>query len=137
MNDFSRYTKLILSMEHDLRIVSKYLKIAKEKIAKIENMTRSLDSTDFIIEIIEQITEQFKVPYEKLVSESRTQEYATARHLACYLLYQKGFTFQKIADFFGRHHATVIASCRVAENLLVTDRNFKINYNKIKNKIGF
>ena len=61
-----------------------------------------------------------KIPYslEQLRKKSRKRDLLYHRFVAMYLLREKGYTFEMIAEFFNRGHATVIHACNQVEDAI-------------------
>ena len=91
-------------------------------------------SVDYIKEIV---SNYFKIPVAQLESKSRKHEIALARQMAIYLtkLYTSLSLKSIGANFGGRDHSTVLHSCQMAENYLVTDRSVKVAYDLFVSKL--
>lgn len=72
------------------------------------------------------------ISIDDLISYNRTQNVVFARHLACYVLYQKGYTLSQIGNKINRDHTTVLHSVRVASDLLTYPNPLKALYQEFK-----
>ena len=108
--------------------------LARQMIDKfVKNTTREV-SIDFIQKII---CDYFNIPVEQLNSKTRKRDIVQARQLA--MFFSKKLTKSSLATI-GLHcgnkdHATVLHACRTVNNLIDTDKNFKIFANEIEKKI--
>lgn len=72
---------------------------------------------------IEQASVVWGVAPSDVLSSSRSQSIADARHLAIWLVRRKfGFSYPELGRIFGRDHTTCIHSVRVVERAIKTGR---------------
>lgn len=92
------------------------------------------------IDIIQSlICNYFKIPIYDIQSQSRKRDIVQTRQLIMY--FSKKYTKSSLA-FIGnkignRDHATVLHACKAIKNLLETDKKFKFQIEKLKEKIEF
>jgi chromosomal replication initiator protein len=91
-------------------------------------------SIDYIQKVV---SDYFNIPVETINSRTRKREIVQARQLAMY--FSKKHTKSSLATI-GIHcgdkdHATVLHACRTVNNLLETDKQFKVYVDDIEKKI--
>jgi chromosomal replication initiator protein len=111
------------------------LELAKQMIDKfVKNTTREV-SIDFIQKIV---SDYFTLPLELLKSKTRKREVVQARQIAMY--FAKSMTKSSLASIGmqcgGKDHATVLHACRTVNNLIETDKKFRVYIDEIEKKIG-
>lgn len=103
----------------------------------IKNFVKQVSLELNIDSIQNMVAEYFKVDILDLKGQTRKRDVVQARQISMY--FAKKYTknsLKSIGDFFGgRDHATVIHSCRTVENLMETDRKFKVFVEDIQRKI--
>jgi len=110
------------------------LDLAKQMIDKfVKNTTREI-SIDFIQKVV---CDYFGLPLESINSKTRKREIVQARQLAMY--FSKKHTKSSLATI-GLHcgnkdHATVLHACRTVNNLLETDKRFRVYVEEIDKKL--
>ena len=110
------------------------IELARQMIDKfVKNTTREI-SIDFIQKII---CDYFNIPVDQLNSKTRKRDIVQARQLA--MFFSKKLTKSSLATI-GLHcgnkdHATVLHACRTVNNLIDTDKNFRIFADEIEKKI--
>ena len=108
--------------------------LARQMIDKfVKNTTREI-SIDFIQKII---CDYFNIPVDQLNSKTRKRDIVQARQLA--MFFSKKLTKSSLATI-GLHcgnkdHATVLHACRTVNNLIDTDKNFRLFADEIEKKI--
>jgi len=110
------------------------LELAKEVVYGVTNLEPKQLTVDDIKEIV---SKYLKIPEDLLVSKTRKHEVALARQMAMYLTKQfTQLSLKSIGSHFGnRDHSTVLHSCQMIENYLMTDRSVKISYENLVNKV--
>jgi chromosomal replication initiator protein len=111
------------------------LELAKQMIDKfVKNTTREV-SIDFIQKVV---SDYFSLPLELLKSKTRKREVVQARQIAMY--FAKSMTKSSLASIGmqcgGKDHATVLHACRTVNNLIETDKKFRVYIEEIEKKIG-
>jgi chromosomal replication initiator protein len=111
------------------------MELAKQMIDKfVKNTTREI-SIDFIQKVV---SDYFNIPMELLKSKTRKREVVQARQIAMY--FAKSMTKSSLASIGmqcgGKDHATVLHACRTVNNLLETDKKFRVYIDDIEKKIG-
>jgi chromosomal replication initiator protein len=111
------------------------MELARQMIDKfVKNTTREI-SIDFIQKIV---SDYFSLPLELLKSKTRKREVVQARQIA--MFFAKNMTKSSLASIGlqcgGKDHATVLHACRTVNNLMETDKKFRIYIDEIEKKIG-
>jgi chromosomal replication initiator protein len=111
------------------------LDLARQMIDKfVKNTTREI-SIDFIQKIV---SDYFNLPLELLKSKTRKREVVQARQIA--MFFAKNMTKSSLASIGlqcgGKDHATVLHACRTVNNLMETDKKFRVYIEEIEKKIG-
>jgi chromosomal replication initiator protein len=111
------------------------MELARQMIDKfVKNTTREI-SIDFIQKVV---SDYFNLPLELLKSKTRKREVVQARQIAMY--FAKSMTKSSLASIGlqcgGKDHATVLHACRTVNNLLETDKKFRVYIDEIEKKIG-
>ncbi len=110
------------------------LELAKQMIDKfVKNTTREI-SIDYIQKVV---CDYFNLPLEAINSKTRKREIVQARQLA--MFFSKKHTKSSLATI-GLHcgnkdHATVLHACRTVNNLLETDKRFRVYVEEIDKKL--
>jgi chromosomal replication initiator protein len=109
------------------------LDLARQMIDKfVKNTTREI-SIDFIQKIV---SDYFSLPLELLKSKTRKREVVQARQIA--MFFAKNMTKSSLASIGlqcgGKDHATVLHACRTVNNLMETDKKFKVYIEEIEKK---
>jgi chromosomal replication initiator protein len=109
--------------------------LARQMIDKfVKNTTREI-SIDFIQKVV---SDYFSLPLELLKSKTRKREVVQARQIA--MFFAKNMTKSSLASIGlqcgGKDHATVLHACRTVNNLMETDKKFRIYIDDIEKKIG-
>jgi len=110
------------------------LDLAKQMIDKFVKSTSREISIDFIQKIV---CDYFNLPVDSISSKTRKREIVQARQLAMY--FAKKHTKSSLATI-GIHcgnkdHATVLHACRTVNNLIDTDKQFRIYVEELDKKI--
>jgi chromosomal replication initiator protein len=110
------------------------LELAKQMIDKyVKNTSREI-SIDYIQKIV---CDYFSIEMDLINSKTRKREIVQARQLAMY--FSKKMTKSSLATI-GLHcgnkdHATVLHACRTVNNLIETDKQFKVYVDELEKKI--
>lgn len=110
------------------------LDLARNMIDKyVKNTTREI-SIDYIQKVV---SDYFNIPVDVINSKTRKREIVQARQIAMY--FSKKYTNSSLAAI-GVHcgnkdHATVLHACRVVNNLLDTDKQYRVYVGDIEKKI--
>jgi chromosomal replication initiator protein len=111
------------------------LELAKQMIDKFVKNTAREVSIDYIQKIV---CDYFDLPIELLKSKTRKREVVQARQIAMY--FAKSMTKSSLATIGlhcgGKDHATVLHACRTVNNLLDTDKRFKVYIDELNKKIS-
>ena len=111
------------------------MELARQMIDKfVKNTTREI-SIDFIQKVV---SDYFNLPLDLLKSKTRKREVVQARQIA--MFFAKSMTKSSLASIGlqcgGKDHATVLHACRTVNNLLETDKKFRVYIDEIEKKIG-
>jgi len=111
------------------------LDLAKQMIDKFVKNTAREVSIDYIQKVV---CDYFSLPLELMKSKTRKREVVQARQIAMY--FSKNLTKSSLATIGmhcgGKDHATVLHACRTVNNLMETDKRFRVYVNDIEKKIN-
>lgn len=111
------------------------LDLAKQMIDKFVKSTAREVSIDYIQKVV---CDYFNLPLELMKSKTRKREVVQARQIAMY--FSKSLTKSSLATIGshcgGKDHATVLHACRTVNNLIDTDKHFRIYITDIEKKIN-
>jgi len=110
------------------------LDLARQMIDKyVKNTTREI-SIDYIQKVV---CDYFDLPLELINSKTRKREIVQARQLA--MFFSKKHTKSSLATIGlycgNKDHATVLHACRTVNNLIETDKQFRVYVDEIEKKI--
>ncbi len=110
------------------------LELAKDMIDKLIKNTKREISIDYIQKIV---CNYFNIPVEQIQSKTRKREIVQARQVAMY--FSKNLTKASLAtigsQIGGKDHATVLHACKTVNNLIETDKRFRIQIDEIEKKL--
>lgn len=110
------------------------MELARKMIDQIVHNSVKEISIDYIQKVI---CDHFDLPVDKINSNTRRREVVTARQLAMY--FAKKHTKASLASIGNqcgkRDHATVLHAYKTVNNLLETDKNFKLMVEELEKKI--
>jgi len=110
------------------------LDLTKQIIDKLVKNTKREISIDFIQKIV---CDYFNMPVELLKSKTRKREIVQARQIAMY--FAKNLTKSSLVtigtQIGNKDHATVLHACKTVNNLLDTDKGFRLYIDEIEKKI--
>jgi chromosomal replication initiator protein len=111
------------------------LDLAKQMIDKFVKSTAREVSIDYIQKVV---CDYFNLPLELMKSKTRKREVVQARQIAMY--FSKSLTKSSLATIGshcgGKDHATVLHACRTVNNLIDTDKHFRVYITDIEKKIN-
>jgi chromosomal replication initiator protein len=111
------------------------IELAKQMIDKFVKNTAREVSIDYIQKVV---CDYFDLPLELLKSKTRKREVVQARQIAMY--FAKSMTKSSLATIGlhcgGKDHATVLHACRTVNNLMDTDKKFKVYIDELNKKIS-
>jgi chromosomal replication initiator protein len=111
------------------------LDLAKKMIDRLVKNTKREISIDYIQKIV---SDYFHMPIELMVSKTRKREIVQARQIAMY--FAREFTSESLAaigsQIGGKDHATVMHAHNTVNDLIETDKRFKIYINDIEKKMN-
>src|SRR6185295_14163668 len=111
------------------------LELAKQMVDKFVRNTTHEISIDYIQKIV---CDHFNMGIDLLKSKTRKREVVQARQLAMY--FAKTFTKSSLSIIGsmcgGKDHATVLHACRTVNNLIDTDKKFKLHVQELHKKIS-
>jgi len=110
------------------------LDLVREMIDKlVKNTTREL-SIDYIQKVV---SDYFNIPVDLMHSKTRKREIVQARQISMY--FSKNLTKSSLAligsQIGGKDHATVLHACKTVNNLLDTDKRFRLYIEEIEKKL--
>ncbi|MFC2090649.1 chromosomal replication initiator protein DnaA [Bacteroidota bacterium] len=110
------------------------LDLTREMIDKLIKNTKKEISIDYIQKVI---CSYFNVGLELLQSRTRKREIVQARQVAMY--FSKSMTKSSLAtigaQIGGKDHATVLHACKTVNNLIETDKRFRIQIDELEKKL--
>ncbi len=110
------------------------LDLAKQMIDKLVKNTKREISIDYIQKIV---CDYFDMPVENLKSKTRKREIVQARQIA--MFFAKSLTKSSLATIGsligGKDHATVLHACKTVNNLIDTDKRFRVYIEEIEKKL--
>lgn len=110
------------------------LDLAQAMIDKLIKNTKKEISIDYIEKVV---CNFFNVPAEMLQSKTRKREIVQARQIAMY--FSKSLTKSSLATIGahigGKDHATVLHACKTVNNLIETDKSFRLQIDEIEKKL--
>lgn len=108
--------------------------LAKQMIDKLVKNTKREISIDYIQKIV---CDYFTMPVDSLKSRTRKREIVQARQIAMY--FAKSMTKSSLATIGtligGKDHATVLHACKTVNNLIDTDKRFRVYIDEIEKKL--
>lgn len=111
------------------------LELAKQMIDKFVKNTAREVSIDYIQKVV---CDYFNLSLELMKSKTRKREVVQARQIAMY--FSKSMTKSSLATIGahcgGKDHATVLHACRTVNNLIETDKRFRVYISDIEKKIN-
>lgn len=110
------------------------LDLAKDMIDKLIKNTKREISIDYIQKVV---CSYFNIPVEQIQSKTRKREIVQARQVA--MFFSKNLTKASLAtigsQIGGKDHATVLHACKTVNNLIETDKRFRIQIDEIEKKL--
>ena len=108
--------------------------LAEKVISRIVNITKKVNTVEKIRDIV---CEYFSLSVDAISTKSRKREVVQARQIAMYL--SKQFTknsLSSIGNTIGqRDHATVLHACKIVNDLMDCDKNFRSSVREIEAKL--
>jgi chromosomal replication initiator protein len=112
------------------------IELAKQMIDKFVKNTAREISIDFIQKIV---CDYFGIAVDSINSKTRKRDIVQARQLAMY--FSKKHTKSSLAAIGlvcgNKDHATVLHACRTVNNLIETDKQFRLYVEEIEKRIKF
>jgi chromosomal replication initiator protein len=110
------------------------LDLAKDMIDKLIKNTKREISIEYIQKVV---CNYFNIPIEQIQSKTRKREIVQARQVA--MFFSKNLTKASLAtigtQIGGKDHATVLHACKTVNNLIETDKRFRIQIDEIEKKL--
>jgi chromosomal replication initiator protein len=110
------------------------LDLAKDMIDKLIKNTKREISIDYIQKIV---CNFFNIPLDHIQSKTRKREIVQARQVA--MFFSKSMTKASLAtigsQIGGKDHATVLHACKTVNNLIDTDKRFRLQIDEIEKKL--
>lgn len=112
------------------------INLAKEMIDKLIKNSRREISIDYIQKIV---CDYYNIPHNLIQSKTRKREIVQARQVA--MFFSKSLTKSSLAtigtQIGGKDHATVLHACKTVNNLIDTDKQFRLQIKDIEKKLSF
>jgi len=110
------------------------LELARDMIDKLVKSTKREISIDYIQKVV---CNYFNMPVESISSQTRKREIVQARQIA--MFFAKNMTKSSLAAIGsligGKDHATVLHACKTVNNLMETDKKFKLDVEEIEKRL--
>jgi chromosomal replication initiator protein len=110
------------------------LDLTKEMIDKLIKSTKREISIDYIQKVV---CNYYNIGIDQLQSKTRKREIVQARQVA--MFFSKTLTKSSLAtigsQIGGKDHATVLHACKTVNNLIETDKRFRIQVDEIEKKL--
>jgi len=110
------------------------LDLTKEMIDKLIKSTKREISIDYIQKVV---CNYYNIGLEQLQSKTRKREIVQARQVA--MFFSKSMTKSSLAtigsQIGGKDHATVLHACKTVNNLIETDKRFRLQVDEIEKKL--
>jgi len=110
------------------------LDLTKEMIDKLIKNTKREISIDYIQKVV---CNYYNIGLEQLQSKTRKREIVQARQVA--MFFSKSMTKSSLAtigsQIGGKDHATVLHACKTVNNLIETDKRFRLQVDEIEKKL--
>jgi chromosomal replication initiator protein len=110
------------------------LDLTKEMIDKLIKSTKREISIDYIQKVV---CTYYNIGLELLQSKTRKREIVQARQVA--MFFSKSMTKSSLAtigsQIGGKDHATVLHACKTVNNLIETDKRFRLQVDEIEKKL--
>lgn len=110
------------------------LDLTREMIDKLIKNTKREISIDYIQKVV---CNYYNIGLEQLQSRTRKREIVQARQVA--MFFSKSLTKSSLAtigsQIGGKDHATVLHACKTVNNLIETDKRFRIQVDEIEKKL--
>lgn len=110
------------------------LELVEKVVGRIVNVSRKVNTVESIRDVV---CEYFSLTVDAISTKSRKREVVQARQIAMYL--SKQLTKNSLSSIglaIGqRDHATVLHACKIVNDLMDIDKNFRSSVNEIKEKL--
>lgn len=108
--------------------------LAEKVISRIVNITRKVNTVEKIRDVV---CEYFSLSVDAISTKSRKREVVQARQIAMYLSKQlTKSSLSSIGNTIGqRDHATVLHACKIVNDLMDCDKNFRSSVREIEAKL--
>jgi chromosomal replication initiator protein len=110
------------------------LDLAREMIDKLIKNTKKEVSIDYIQKLV---CSYYNIGLEQMQSKTRKREIVQARQVA--MFFSKSLTKSSLAtigsQIGGKDHATVLHACKTVNNLIETDKRFRIQIDELEKKL--
>ena len=110
------------------------VELTEKIISRIISITPKINTIEKIRDIV---CDYFSLSVEAISTKSRKREVVQARQIAMYLSKQHTKnSLASIGEAIGqRDHATVLHACKIVNDLMETDKNFRLNVQEIEHKL--
>ncbi len=108
--------------------------LARQMVDKLVKNTKREISIDYIQKVV---CDYFSLPLDTFTSKTRKREIVQARQIA--MFFAKSLTKSSLAtigsSIGGKDHATVLHACKTVNNLIDTDKTFRVYIDEIESKL--
>jgi chromosomal replication initiator protein len=110
------------------------VQLAEKVISRIVNITKRVNTVEKIRDVV---CEYFSLSIDAISTKSRKREVVQARQIAMYLSKQlTKSSLASIGNTIGqRDHATVLHACKIVNDLMDCDKNFRLSVREIEEKL--
>jgi chromosomal replication initiator protein len=120
------------------KIINRLKKIKDPFAKEIIDRLAQKPEKDISISLIQKVVcDYFKIPMEAIMSKSRKREIVQARQIA--MFFAKSMTKSSLAtigtQIGNKDHATVLHACKTVNNLIDTDKGFRVYIDEIEKKL--
>ena len=108
--------------------------LAEKVISRIVNITRKINTVEKIRDVV---CDYFSLSIDAISTKSRKREVVQARQIAMYLSKQlTKSSLSTIGSTIGqRDHATVLHACKIVNDLMDCDKNFRTSVKEIEERL--
>ena len=110
------------------------IQLAEKVISRIVNITKKINTVEKIRDVV---CEYFSLSVDAISTKSRKREVVQARQIAMFLSKQlTKNSLSSIGNAIGqRDHATVLHACKIVNDLMDCDKNFRTSVREIEEKL--
>ena len=83
---------------------------------------------------LEIVIERTGATRTEVLGKSRKPRNQIGRHMVCWLMRHRGWSYPAISNLMGTHHGTVINSCKAINDYIELDKNFRKIWPELEGK---